>query len=69
MPMHGYLTKPVRFDAFEALVKSINDFRLTKVELPPQLSNASGTGAGMQRRSRKRPPQRCAGRKKMVKTN
>ena len=40
MPMHGYLTKPVQFDAFEALVKSINDFRLTKVELPPQLSNA-----------------------------
>jgi len=35
-----YLTKPVRFDAFEALVKSINDFWLTKVKLPQQLSNA-----------------------------
>ena len=31
-----YLSKPVRFDAFESLVKSINDFWLTKVKLPPQ---------------------------------
>ena len=31
-----YLNKPVRFDAFESLVKSINDFWLTKVKLPPQ---------------------------------
>jgi chemotaxis family two-component system response regulator Rcp1 len=31
-----YLNKPVRFDAFETLVKSINDFWLTKVKLPPQ---------------------------------
>jgi CheY-like chemotaxis protein len=31
-----YLKKPVQLDAFEALVKSINDFWLTKVELPPQ---------------------------------
>jgi chemotaxis family two-component system response regulator Rcp1 len=30
-----YLNKPVRFDAFESLVKSINDFWLTKVKLPP----------------------------------
>jgi two-component system, chemotaxis family, response regulator Rcp1 len=30
-----YLNKPVRFDAFENLVKSINDFWLTKVKLPP----------------------------------
>ena len=29
-----YLTKPVQFDAFESLVKSINDFWLTKVKLP-----------------------------------
>jgi chemotaxis family two-component system response regulator Rcp1 len=29
-----YLTKPVQLDAFEALVKSINDFWLTKVKLP-----------------------------------
>jgi chemotaxis family two-component system response regulator Rcp1 len=40
-----YLTKPVQFDAFEALVKSINDFWLTRVKLPPQLSNA-GVGLG-----------------------
>jgi len=30
-----YLNKPVQFDAFENLVKSINDFWLTKVKLPP----------------------------------
>jgi CheY-like chemotaxis protein len=29
-----YLTKPVQLEAFEALVKSINDFWLTKVKLP-----------------------------------
>jgi two-component system, chemotaxis family, response regulator Rcp1 len=34
-----YLTKPLQLDAFEALVKSINDFWLTKVKLPQQLSN------------------------------
>ena len=31
-----YLTKPVQLEEFEALVKSINDFWLTKVKLPPQ---------------------------------
>jgi chemotaxis family two-component system response regulator Rcp1 len=31
-----YLKKPVQLDAFELLVKSINDFWLTKVELPSQ---------------------------------
>jgi chemotaxis family two-component system response regulator Rcp1 len=31
-----YLCKPVQLDAFEALVKSINDFWLTKVKLPQQ---------------------------------
>ena len=31
-----YLTKPVQLDAFEDLVKSINDFWLTKVKLPQQ---------------------------------
>ena len=31
-----YLSKPVQLDAFEALVKSINDFWLTKVKLPKQ---------------------------------
>jgi chemotaxis family two-component system response regulator Rcp1 len=31
-----YLTKPVHLEAFEVLVKSINDFWLTKVELPQQ---------------------------------
>ena len=30
-----YLTKPVQLEEFENLVKSINDFWLTKVELPP----------------------------------
>jgi CheY-like chemotaxis protein len=29
-----YLTKPVQLDAFENMVKSINDFWLTKVTLP-----------------------------------
>jgi chemotaxis family two-component system response regulator Rcp1 len=29
-----YLSKPVQLDAFESLVKSINDFWLTKVKLP-----------------------------------
>jgi chemotaxis family two-component system response regulator Rcp1 len=29
-----YLTKPVQLEAFEALVKSINDFWLIKVKLP-----------------------------------
>jgi chemotaxis family two-component system response regulator Rcp1 len=29
-----YLSKPVQFDKFELLVKSINDFWLTKVKLP-----------------------------------
>jgi chemotaxis family two-component system response regulator Rcp1 len=31
-----YLTKPVQLEAFENLVKSINDFWLTKVKLPQQ---------------------------------
>jgi two-component system, chemotaxis family, response regulator Rcp1 len=31
-----YLTKPVQLDAFETLVKSLNDFWLTKVALPQQ---------------------------------
>jgi len=30
-----YFSKPVQLDAFENLVKSINDFWLTKVKLPP----------------------------------
>jgi two-component system, chemotaxis family, response regulator Rcp1 len=34
-----YLNKPVELDAFEALVRSINDFWLIRVKLP-----ASGTG-------------------------
>ncbi len=35
-----YLSKPVQLDAFESLVKSINDFWLTKAKLPQQ--KASG---------------------------
>jgi CheY-like chemotaxis protein len=31
-----YLSKPVQFDAFQSLVKSVNDFWLTKVKLPRQ---------------------------------
>ena len=31
-----YLSKPVQLDAFESLVRSINDFWLTKVKLPQQ---------------------------------
>jgi chemotaxis family two-component system response regulator Rcp1 len=31
-----YLTKPVQLGAFESVVKSINDFWLTKVKLPQQ---------------------------------
>jgi len=32
-----YLNKPVQLEAFENLVKSINDFWLTKVKLPQQM--------------------------------
>jgi len=31
-----YLSKPVQLEVFESLVKSINDFWLTKVKLPQQ---------------------------------
>jgi chemotaxis family two-component system response regulator Rcp1 len=31
-----YLSKPVQLDAFESLVKAINDFWLTRVKLPHQ---------------------------------
>jgi two-component system, chemotaxis family, response regulator Rcp1 len=34
-----YLSKPVQLDAFESLVKSINDFWLTKVKLPQQMQS------------------------------
>jgi two-component system, chemotaxis family, response regulator Rcp1 len=34
-----YLSKPVQLDEFESLVKSINDFWLTKVKLPQQKQN------------------------------
>ena len=33
---NSYLSKPVQLDAFENLVKSINDFWLTKAKLPQQ---------------------------------
>jgi len=35
-----YLSKPVQLDAFESLVKSINDFWLTKVKLPQRAQGA-----------------------------
>src|SRR5277367_4504564 len=31
-----YLSKPAQLDAFENLMKSVNDFWLTRVKLPPQ---------------------------------
>ena len=31
-----YLSKPMHFEAFHSLVKSINDFWLTRVKLPQQ---------------------------------
>ncbi len=31
-----YLSKPVPLDAFQSLVRSINDFWLTKAKLPPR---------------------------------
>ena len=34
-----YLSKPVQLDEFEAVVKSINDFWLTKAKLPRQGQN------------------------------
>jgi len=34
-----FLSKPVELDAFESLVKSINDFWLTKVKLPQPIQN------------------------------
>jgi CheY-like chemotaxis protein len=34
-----YLTKPVLFDEFASLVRSINDFWLNKVKLPQQMRN------------------------------
>jgi chemotaxis family two-component system response regulator Rcp1 len=36
-----YLSKPVQLDAFEILVKSINDFWLTKVKFPQQKAKLS----------------------------
>jgi chemotaxis family two-component system response regulator Rcp1 len=33
---NSYLSKPVQLEAFESLVKSINDFWLTKAKLPQQ---------------------------------
>lgn len=35
-----YLTKPVQLEEFESLVKSINDFWLTKAELPSKAEDA-----------------------------
>ena len=37
-----YLSKPVQLDAFENLVKSINDFWLTQVKLPHQRGDRGG---------------------------
>jgi len=40
MQANCYLRKPVQLDAFEELVKSINDFWLVKAKLPPQVQYA-----------------------------
>jgi chemotaxis family two-component system response regulator Rcp1 len=37
-----YLSKPAQLDAFEAVVRSINDFWLTTVKLPPQSTGRVG---------------------------
>jgi CheY-like chemotaxis protein len=37
---NSYLNKPVQLDAFEALVKTINDYWLMKVKLPQQLTQS-----------------------------
>ena len=34
-----YLNKPVQLDEFEGVVKSINDFSLTRVKLPMQVNS------------------------------
>jgi CheY-like chemotaxis protein len=39
-----YLTKPVRLEEFESLVKSVNEFWLTKVKLM-NVARSSSTGA------------------------
>lgn len=33
---NAYLRKPIDLDAFDALIRSINDLWLTRVSLPPQ---------------------------------
>ena len=35
-----YLSKPVQLDAFEVLVKSVNDFWLTKARLPNKMESS-----------------------------
>ena len=39
MRANSYLSKPVQLDAFESLVRSINDFWLTKAKLPKHRQN------------------------------
>jgi CheY-like chemotaxis protein len=52
-----YLSKPMHFEAFHGLVKSINDFWLTKVKLPTERDNRdepkSGAHAGHKRGPKK----------------
>ncbi len=52
-----YLSKPMHFEAFHALVKSINDFWLTKVRLPQQKDSSDdptpGANAGHERGRKK----------------
>jgi two-component system, chemotaxis family, response regulator Rcp1 len=34
-----YLTKPAQFDEFSSLLRSVNDFWLTRVKLPQQIAS------------------------------
>jgi chemotaxis family two-component system response regulator Rcp1 len=40
-----YLNKPVQLDAFEAVVKTVNDFWLTMAKLPPRAAKREGHDA------------------------
>jgi two-component system, chemotaxis family, response regulator Rcp1 len=42
-----YLSKPVQLEAFEDLVRSINDFWLVKAQLPPKMNSRIGEAANL----------------------
>ena len=55
-----YLSKPVQLDAFESLVKSINDFWLTKVKLPRSRKRMSEASMHVSQSQLGRPTSRSA---------